>query len=412
MFTTLSLDATEPIATTVHSRARFTETLRAVHMPGVSSIPAADWDRLFPGASEDWAYYCGCERSGSEHFTFSAIAVYSGQELVAAAPVFRLDYRLDTTLGSAVQRFNDWVAGFIPWPVRLPVLGVGSPMSEECAIGIASYLGKSERSEVLAALVAGLEAHAKAEGVKLIAFKDVTDADATWASDTLVGAGFARLASLPVATLPLPFASFDEYLKSLPGKMRTDLRSKLKRASDIEVEFRDDIVGVEDEILALYKATRSNRKASYEAFDEVPDGYFREVMQSASGKSRVMLCRLDGRIVSFNFFTEAGGKVTGKLLGMDYSVARDCNLYFFNVLTIVRYCIEKGIGELQFGQTTYGIKLRLGCKLRRSWVYFKHRGAVLGPLFAWAGAKLSFDAVDPDLAKLGSKVVYLDPPTK
>jgi hypothetical protein len=123
----------------------------------------------------------------------------------------------------------------------------------------------------------------------------------------------------------------------------------------------------------------------------------------------VLLCRLDGRLVSFNFFIVEAGKVIGKFVGMDYDVARSRNLYFFNWMTIVRFSIENGIGHLQTGQTTYGVKVRLGCKLKRSWIYFKYTGGLIGPLVRFIGPRLSFEDADPELAPLGDKLIYLAP---
>ncbi len=379
------------------------------HHASIAEIPEADWNRLFADAGEDWGYFRGCELSGSAHFTFSAVAAYKDGRLVAAAPVFRLNYRLDMTLPDRFQAFGDWLAKYAPRLIKVPVLALGSPMTEECPIGIDPSLDAKSRTLAVAALLRAMEAHAKAEGIKILALKDVTDTDAQWADAPLGGSGFVRMASLPIATLPLPYNSFDGYIQSLPSRTRKDIRRKLKAGADIEVEFRDNVEDVYDEILALYRATRANRKASYEAFDEVPENYFREVMAKSGGKARVLLCRLDGRLVSFSFFIVEKDKVIGKFVGMDYEVARAKNLYFFNWMTIVRFCIDKGIEELQTGQTTYTVKVRLGCKVKRSWIYFKYTGGLIGPLVRFIGPRLSFEDADPELAPLGDKLIYLAP---
>jgi predicted N-acyltransferase len=385
------------------------DVIVARHHASIGEIDEAEWNRLFTDASENWGYFRGVERAGSQHFSYSAVAAYKDGRLIAAAPVFRLDYRLDMTLPAGAKLLGDWLAERAPRLVKVPVLGLGSPMTEECPIGLDASLDQRERAIAFAALTRALEERAKAEKIRFIALKDITDCDAQWADAPLAGSGFAHMASLPVATLPLPYASFDDYLGSMPSKKRTDIRKKLKAASDIDVEFCDDIENVYDEILALYQATRANRKASYEAFDEIPENYFREVIATSGGKAKVALFRLDGRIVCFSFFLIEKDKLIGKFLGMDYTVARARNLYFLNWMTIVRFCIEKGISHFQAGQTTYAVKVRLGCKLKHSWIYFKHTGPVLGPLVRRLGRKLSLGAVDPELGTLGDKAIYLTP---
>ncbi len=379
------------------------------HHQSIAEIGEADWNRLFPDASEDWGYFRGCELAGSQHFTFSVVGAYKAGRLVAAAPVFRLDYRLDMTLPDRFKAIGDWLATYAPRLVKVPVMGLGSPMTEECPIGIDPYLDSAARADALQALIRAMEMHANAQGIKILAFKDVTDSDALWSNGALNAKGFARMASLPVATLALPHDSFEGYLQSLPGKQRTDIRRKLKAAKDIEIEYRENVEDIYDEILALYRATRANRKASYEAFDEAPEDYFRQVMAKSGGKARVMLCRLGGRLVSFNFFLVEKDKVIGKFVGMDYEVARANNLYFFNWMTIVRFCIDNGIPFLQTGQTTYTVKVRLGCQLKRSWIYFKYTGGVLGPLVRFIGQRASFEDADPELGQLGDKLTYLAP---
>ena len=92
---------------------------------------------------------------------------------------------------------------------------------------------------------------------------------------------------------------------------------------------------------------------------------------------------------------------------MRYPLAREHNVYFLNWMLVVRHCIEKRAEWLQVGQTTYRQKARLGCKLRRSWVYFKHQGAVMGSLFRTFGPMMAFDKMDPDLRELGADAPYL-----
>ena len=377
------------------------------HHATIAEINERAWNRLFPDTAEDWGYFRGIELSGSTQFEFSAVAAYDGDRLIAAAPVFKLDYRLDMTLPPAMQKFGDWLARYAPRLVKVPLLGLGSPMTEECPIGFDRSLDAGGRKAVLNALIASLQAHAKANGIKILAFKDVTDSDAQWAGASLSAGGFAAMPSLPLATLDLPYEGFEDYLASLPGKQRTDIRKKMRQASGIEIELRDNVDDVYEEILTLYRATRENRKKSYDGFDEVPEDYFREVMSKSGGKARVLLARLGGKLVSFNFFLVEKNKVIGKFVGMDYEVARAHNLYFFNWMTIVKFCIDNGVATLQTGQTTYTVKVRLGCKLKRSWVYVKYNGAILGPLVRRLAPRISFAEADPDLAQLGDKAVYL-----
>jgi predicted N-acyltransferase len=378
------------------------------HVASITDIPREAWDRLFPGKVEGWDYFRACERATPEEFTASAMGAFAGDDLVAAVPIFRTDYRLDMSLEGALKPVGEWLYRNMPKLVVVPVLGMGSPLTEECPIGFAPGMSETARATTFKALLDGFEAHAKASKIDLLALKDITDRDATWAHPLLKQDHFTRVATLPLGTVHLPFKTEDDYLASLSGSMRSDVRKKLRR-SKATIEIRDSIDGIEDELVALFEETKSNRKADYGAFDEVPANYFREVMENLPGRAKLMLARVDGVLATFNIFLVEPDRVLGKYVGMRYPLAREHNLYFVNWMATAHFCMEHGIPWLQTGHTSYRQKVRLGCKLKRSWVYFKHRSPIFNPLFKLFGPKMAFDAMDPDLQALGDEAPYLNP---
>ncbi len=385
------------------------EPLSARHVPSIADIPREDWTRLFDSKAEGWDYFRACERAMPDDFTASAMSVYAGDTLIAAAPLFRTDYRLDLSLEGPLKPAVEWLYKNAPKLVVVPVLGVGSPLTEECPIGFQPGLPAQDRIAAFEALLAGLDAHAKAQSIPLLALKDVTDHDAVWAHEPLSRSGFTGVATLPLATLHLPFKSQDEYLASLSASMRSDLRKKMRRAAKAQIEIRESIEGIEDEIAQLFEETKANRKTDYGSFDEVPASYFREVARAMPGKAQIMLCRVDGRLATFNIFLIEPDRVIGKYVGMRYPLAREHNLYFVNWMATARLCMERGIPWLQTGHTSYRQKVRLGCKLKRSWIYFKYRNMAINPLFKLFGPMMAFDAMDPDLQALGDAAPYLEP---
>lgn len=372
-------------------------------------MPRAAWERLAPGRAEGWAYFGACERAMPDGFTASAMGAYAGDRLLAAAPLFRTDYRLDLSLEGVLKPAAAWLHRTAPSLVTVPVLGMGSPLTEECPLLLDPALAPAERADAVRTLLEGLEAQAAAKAIPLLALKDLTDRDATWAGSLLAAAGFTRVATLPVATLYLPFRSEGEYLASLSPSMRSDLRKKMRQAAGVHIEIRDGIEGLEDEIAALFAETKANRKADYGAFDEVPESYFSEVMQAMPGKAQLMLARVDGTLASFNIYLLDRERLIAKYIGMRYPLARRHNLYFVNWMATVRLCIERGIPWLQTGHTSYRQKVRLGCRLKRSWVCFKYRHPLINPLFRLIGPMMAFDRMDPDLKALGNAAPYLDP---
>ena len=59
-------DASSTLPPPVHSNAWLDVRI----LPGVRSITREDWDALFPGEAEGWAYYVACEAAPPPAFTF------------------------------------------------------------------------------------------------------------------------------------------------------------------------------------------------------------------------------------------------------------------------------------------------------------------------------------------------------
>ena len=380
------------------------------HHDSIASIPPGDWDRLFPGKSEDWAYFRACELSNSLQFKFSALAVYDGGELIAATPVFKLDLRIDMALGDSMRRFSDYLMRIAPRLVKLPIIGMGHPMTEECPLGFAPGLSHDARARVLAEMIRALEVVAKASRCKIVVMKDVTHDDTAAYRTVVENAGYGAIESLPIAQMNVSFTSLDAYIQSMPSKRRTQIRKKMRQAGEVDVSFVDNIDGLESELKALYNETRQRRARNYEAFDEVPDDYFSKVTASSDGNVKIMLSRIDGKLVGFMFLLVEDDRLIFKFVGMHYPLALDRSLYFHQWMSMVDFCIKNRITLLQAGQTNYTTKIRMGCELRRSWVFFKYTGRILGPVVKLIGSKQSLAAQEPDLIELGKHAHYLNEP--
>jgi len=380
-------------------------TTRVLH--SVAALDAADWTRLFPGRAEGWDYFRACEAAAPEGFALGAVAVFRDETLIGAAPTFKVNYRLDMSFPARLQTFGEWLNRHAPRLVNAPVVGLGSPLVEECPIGIDARLSSHERDDVFEALLGALAQAGKESRAQLLALKDMTAQDRAWAGPLMDRARFAAVPTLPVATLHLPFADEAAYIASLNGPFRNEIRRKLKHLKDVEVSFPATIDGLEDEIVSLFEETKSHRKADYDDFDNVPPRYFRAVLEALGPRARLMICRINGVLASFNIFLIEDDRIIGKYLGMRYPLARDYNLYFLNWMLVARVAMAEGKTWMQSGHTGYRVKVRLGSKLKRSWVYFRHVNPVINVGFRAIGPRFAFDAMDPDLRDLGDRAPYL-----
>jgi hypothetical protein len=372
---------------------------------GVGALPEAAWTRLFPNEAEGWAYYRACEAIPPKGVSFSAIAVHRGEDIVAAAPIFDMTYRLDTPLQDGLRSVSQWLERHAPRLVSVPVVALGSPMADRLHLGIAPELGEMERRNAIRVLLSALEQYASKKQASVIAIKDLADREADRAHAELLDAGFTRIASLPVAVLRLPYRSEEDYLRSLSPKMRRDIRRKLRSAGKVRIEIAQSIDGLERTIYELYEETRSHSRLDYGELEQLSSGYFLDVMQNLGEKARCVLCWLGNELIGFNLLFLEPDRVIDKFIGMRYPLGPAHNLYMLTWMTNVRFCMERNIGCLQSGQTAYALKLRLGSELEKSWVYFRHRGRVINKLFKTFGPLMAFDKLDPDLSRLRSNSV-------
>ncbi|HZW72459.1 MAG TPA: hypothetical protein VFF43_02880, partial [Caldimonas sp.] len=238
--------------------------MQVVVAESIEAFDRAEWDALFAGDLEDWAYYRAVERSNLAGFEWRYFGLHDGGRLRAAVPAFITDYRLDTTLSGPLRRITDAISRWFPRLLRQRLLSLGSPVGEVCHLGFAPGCTPDEQARLLDRLLDEVESHAAQRRIAMVATKDSTaQQDALWA---YAGAahGLRRQPSLPTAVLDVRFDSLDAYLATLSYATRKDLRRKMKAASALRVEWRTNIDDIVDDVMRLYRATLANAKYSFE----------------------------------------------------------------------------------------------------------------------------------------------------
>ena len=377
------------------------KNLSASILPGVAAIAEADWTRFFPDDAEGWAYYRTIEAAPPPGFRFEAIAVHDGGHLVAAAPVFHVTYRLDTPLQSRLRPMGDWLHRTVPRLVAHPVIGLGSPLADRCHIGFDPGLSETGRRYAMTALLDGLDRKAAADGIRILAIKDLADREARPLYAIMESAGYTRMAGLPVCVLDLPFGDAESYIRSLSANNRSVLRRKLKTAGPVELETVTSIAGIEDEIYSLYEETRANSRFDYGDFEQLSPRYFRDVI-AALGPDRaaVVLARVDGRLLAMKLLFIEKNRIIDKFWGMRYPDGREHNLFFVCWMEGVRFALTHGARQYQSGQTAYAQKVKLGSRLDPMSVYVRHRWPIVNRIFKRAAPLIAFDRMDPELAEI------------
>lgn len=327
------------------------------------------------------------------------VAHYDGGRLVAGAPLFDYSFRIDTPLGAGMRAVGDWLMRVAPRLVQVPLVCIGSPLTDDCGLAFAPGLDSDGQRDAFAGLVDATLEHARDTTADVIAVKDVRAAHAGIVHPVLVERGFSRIPSLPLAMLDLPFRSFDAYLAQLSPKMRSDLRRKMRQSRSVEIGFEEASEALEGEIARLLGDTRARRKADFGDLDIVPARLVLSIAQVMAPAARLVVTRIDGRIAGFNLLLTKGERAIAYRIGLDSELTREHNLYFANWIWLVRHCIDNGLSRLEMGQTSYGLKQRLGCTLEPSWIYCRHRNRGWNQVFKWVTPRVSLARMDPDLAQ-------------
>src|SRR5262245_16769863 len=80
----------------------------------IQAIPQEVWDDMLPGDPESYEFYQAVEPTPPPGFRLGAISVSQGDQILAVAPTFEVDYRLDTPLQGGLRRITNWLHARVP----------------------------------------------------------------------------------------------------------------------------------------------------------------------------------------------------------------------------------------------------------------------------------------------------------
>lgn len=335
----------------------------------IAAIGREAWERCLPGEAENYDYYLAVEEAGVPGFAFRYLAVREAGRIIALAPAFLTEYRLDTTVSGGRRRLIEACDRLVPFLTRLKLIALGSPVAEACHVGLDPQLAPERRREAMAALLGALEEAARRESIGLIGIKDLPGESEDFAQAAR-RASFHAMPGQATAFLDLPFATPDAYLKALSPAARKDVRRKMRAGSGLRHEWRHEIDDVLDRVMALYDETFESADLK---FERLGAAYFTRVLERLEGRALCLLTWAGEDLVAFNLVLLDKGRLIDKFLGMHYAAVKPYNLYYTTWMANVQLCLDKGIGIYQSGQGGEAAKRHLGCRFSANTLYFRHR---------------------------------------
>jgi predicted N-acyltransferase len=335
------------------------------------------WKRAFQDKCKDHRYYGIVDETLEGDFEHHYVILEDNSGNVRAVqPVFFVRQNLIEGIRGKIRSVVDRVRKKIPRFLTMRVLMVG------CAAG-AGDLGacdKKDEAWVAAALLASLRHYARQNGASLVVLKDFP-AKYRLALESLSSNGYARIPSMPMTRLALPYRDWDEYFCTLSKATRKDLRRKFRkaeRASKIEMEVVNDTTPYIDEIYPLYLQVHER---SLLKFETLTKDFFRAIGQRMPERARFFIWRQGSKIVAFSLCLVCGEKIYDECIGLDYSVALDLHLYFYTLRDIISWSLQQGLKYYYSNPLNYGPKLHLRCELVPLDLYVMHTNPLLNPIF-------------------------------
>jgi predicted N-acyltransferase len=335
------------------------------------------WKRALGSKCKDHRYYEIVEetiKSGFDH-RYLLVEDVSGS-VRAVQPVFFVRQNLVEGVPGQVRSIVEGIRKVFPRFLTMRVLMVG------CAAG-AGDIGASDKQDepwVARALEATLPIYAKHNKASLVVFKDFP-ASYRSAMETLVANGYARIPSMPMTRLALPYTNWDDYFATLSKATRKDLRRKFRkseRASKIEMEVVHDVTPFVNEIYPLYLAVHERSPLKFETLTK---DYFCGVAQRMPDHARFFIWRQDRKIVAFSFCLVCGDAIYDECIGLDYNVALDLHLYFYTLRDIISWALPQGLRHYYSNPLNYEPKLHLDCELVPLDLYVMHTNPLLNSIF-------------------------------
>ena len=279
----------------------------------------AAWQALLPQSLEAYHYHLAFAQANIEGFKTGYVTVFEAEKAVLIAPVFVMDYALDTTVQGKLKACTTKLRSLFPKLMNLQILCVGSAVTDSAQIGFESL-----NTEIIQTLNQKLEEIASLEKASVIAFKDVTEADLAQLKSPLQDLGFSVVDNMPVAKNKINFNSLDDYLASVSYSTRKGLRRKMKSFAQLRIEEHDGMPPQLDEIVRLYLNCYEKSELKFEKLNY---DFFKKLSVLMANNCRFVLYYFDKKLIGFNCLLHGNGVLMDKYIGLDYAKSLEVNLY-------------------------------------------------------------------------------------
>ncbi|MEO5351694.1 MAG: GNAT family N-acetyltransferase [Magnetococcus sp. XQGC-1] len=351
-----------------------------------------------PPPFEGQWWYATLENCGlEEQFSFLYGVVSLNNQAVAIAPIFLMDLPIALVVPPAILPIFNLLGRLAPSLRYQRTLFVGSPCADEGRVGI---LPGVEVRRVLQALQQALWQQLRSLRASMLVWKDfAADWDAPLAP-LARSAGLFRVVSFPGTVVSLPGKNKADYLASLKGSRRYNLKKKWRRSAeqvaiDIQVQQAPDAETLAA-VFALFMQTYNKAKTRFERLNRT---FFEQIAKHEEAHFILLREKASGELLAFMLCFGFEGFVINKFIGIDYQRPREWLLYFRLWEAVVDWAVARGATAIQSGQTGYSAKIELGHTLIPLTNHCRHRNPLVHWIYALVGRTVGWHTLDEDLAR-------------
>lgn len=176
-------------------------------------------------------------------------------------------------------------------------------------------------------------------------------------------AGFIQVEGQALAYVPLDFTDVDEYMSRFSAARRKNFRRKLRSQQAMRVEVHltgSDYFTDAERRASLYQLYLAVYEQSEVHFDLLSAAFFDALLQDGQSGGHVLFYWHEDVLVGYNICYVAGDKLIDKYIGLNYSLAKELNLYFVSWFQNLTYALSLGLKFYVAGWTDPEVKATLG----------------------------------------------------
>jgi predicted N-acyltransferase len=248
------------------------------------------------------------------------------------------------------------IARVCPWLMKHTMVMCGLPMSTgDSQLRFAPH---ADRASVLAILDRLVRQFAKSEGARLILFKEFKT-EGCRDLESLGSLGYRKADSFPMNLATTRYRDFEDYLSQVKSKKRRMLKSSLKKFAKggfrvVEVTGREGAAELyTDKVHRLYENVVNRSKIQ---FERLPAEFFRELARRLPDNTSYIFVYRGDEPVAFSSSVFTDKSFHGLMLGIDYEVNREHELYFNMLFKSLDSAFRRGVHDIELGQTADSTK--------------------------------------------------------